>query len=178
VFIGIFADTHDHLDHIRLAVAKFNALGCDLVVFAGDFVSTFALPPLRKLACPMIASFGDNEGNRIGIRGGMRVIGEIGTPPFGFRADDGTRILVTHQFELVRDVVDGADVVIYAHTHKPNIQRDDSGRLYINPGETSGWTYRHPTIALLDTASRTAEIIELTQMPALNDEPEPRPSAT
>ena len=58
--IGIFADTHDHLDNLRAAVAEFNRRECDLVLFAGDLVSTFAIPPLRKLKCRLIASFGDN----------------------------------------------------------------------------------------------------------------------
>ncbi len=162
--IGIFADTHDHLDHIRLAVEQFNRLECELVVFAGDFVSTFAIPPLRKLNCPMIAAFGDSEGNRDGIRAGMRIIGEVGVPPFGFRTADGTKILLTHHYDLVKNVVDGADVVIYSHTHRPSIQRDSHGILYINPGETCGWTYRKPSIALLETSTMEADIVDLPAM--------------
>ena len=162
MIVGVFADTHDHLDNIRLAVAEFNQRHCELVIFAGDLVSTFAIPPLRKLNGPLISSFGDNEGNKVGIYGGMEIIGEIGEPPFGFRAADGTRFVVTHQWELLRDDLDGADVVVYAHTHRPKIMRDDAGRLLINPGETSGWTYRKPTIAILDTTSRAAELIALT----------------
>jgi putative phosphoesterase len=160
--IGIFADTHDHLDRIRLAVAEFNRSACDLVVFAGDFVSTFSIPPLRRLNCPLLACFGDNEGNKLGIRGGMQIIGEVADPPFGFRATDGTRILVTHQLELLRGLFEGADVIIFAHTHKPSITRDASGRLFINPGETSGWSYGKPSLALLDTQARQAEIVWLT----------------
>ena len=49
MLIGIFADSHDHLDHIQRAVEVFNQAGCELVVFAGDLVSSFAVPPLRKL---------------------------------------------------------------------------------------------------------------------------------
>ena len=67
MLIGIFADSHDHLDHIRLAVATFNEAGCELVVFAGDLVSSFAVPPLRALNCRVIACFGDNEGNKAGV---------------------------------------------------------------------------------------------------------------
>ena len=159
--IGIFADTHDHLDNIRLAVAAFNRRKCDLVVFAGDLVSTFAIPPLRKLNCPMIYSFGDNEGNKVGIRGGMQIIVEVAEPPFCFQAGDGTRILVTHQRELIRAPVDGVDVIVYAHTHKPRIHRDDGGRLWVNPGETSGWTYGKPSIAILETEPMSAEVIWL-----------------
>ncbi len=159
--VGIFADTHDHLDNIRWAVAEFNRRECEFVIFAGDLVSTFAIPPLRKLNCPLRASFGDNEGNKVGVRGGLQIIGEIGDPPFCFRLPDGTRVLLTHQRELLREPVEGVDVVVYAHTHKPRIHRDEGGRLWINPGETSGWTYGQPSIALLETDSLEAEIIWL-----------------
>lgn len=159
--IGVFADTHDHLDHIRLAVSRFNTLNCELVIFAGDFVSTFAIPPLRGLDCPLIASFGDNEGNRVGIRGGMQIIGVVGDPPFGVRTADGTKILLTHQLELLRSDYTGADVIIYAHTHRPTVSRDGQGRLFLNPGEASGWSFGRATIAVLETESRTAQIVEL-----------------
>ena len=159
--IGVFADTHDHLDNIRRAVAEFNRRECDLVVFAGDFVSTFAIPPLRKLEPPLVASFGDNEGNRLGIRGGMQIIGEVGDPPFGFRVTDGTKILLTHQLDLLRDAYDGADVVVFAHTHRASVTRDAAGRLFLNPGETSGWSFGKPSVAILETDPLEAEVVYL-----------------
>lgn len=165
--IGIFADIHDHLDHARAAVAEFNRRKCELVVFAGDFVSTFVIPVLRGLNCRLVGCYGDNEGNKIGLAGGLRIIGTVGEPPLGFRAADGTRILVSHQYELFQNEIDGADVVIYGHTHKPHVERDAVGRLFVNPGETSGWTYRKPTIAVLDTELRDAEIVPLAEMPPL-----------
>ncbi len=167
--IGVFADTHDHLDNIRRAVHEFNRMGCQYVLFAGDLVSTFAIPPLRKLECPLIASFGDNEGNKVGIYGGMEIIGEIGEPPFGICLPDGTRVLLTHQLELLRGQFDGADIVVYAHSHRPRIYTDESGRLFVNPGESSGWTYRRPTIALIDTVAREAELIDLCERPQTED---------
>lgn len=162
--IGIFADAHDHVDNVRHAVNVFNRAGCGLVVFAGDFCSPIVVPPLRKLQCPVAACFGDNDGNRVGLAGGMRIIGEIGDPPFGLEAG-GLRILVAHTPESVRDMTDGADVVVTAHTHRPAVQSDESGRLFVNPGETSGWTFRKPTVALLETSSRTAKIVKLPAMP-------------
>ena len=163
--IGVFADTHDHLDNIRRAVAEFNRRDCELVVFAGDFVSTFAIPPLRALRCPMIACYGDNEGNKLGLRGGLQIVGQVGEPPFGFRTPDGLRVLLTHQWELLQGEPGECDIVIYAHTHRPRIDRDEAGRLLINPGETSGWTYRKPSIAVLETAPLAAEIVWLPEMP-------------
>lgn len=159
--IGIFADSHDHLDNIRLAVDLFNDAKCELVVFAGDLVSSFAVPPLRKLRCPVIACFGDNEGNKPGITAGMRIIGTIGEPPFGFKTSDGRKILLTHMDRSLRGMDSGFDVAIYAHTHKPRITRDEQGRLLINPGETSGWSFGRPSVALLDTTTLEARILLL-----------------
>jgi putative phosphoesterase len=165
MLIGIFADSHDHLDHIRLAVKVFNEAGCELVVFAGDLVSSFAVPPLRELKCRVIACFGDNEGNKTGVAAGMKIIGALGEPPFGFKTPDGRRILLTHMDRSLRGLDGEFDAAIYAHTHKPSITRDDQGRLFINPGETSGWSYGKPTVALLDTTTMEARIVALKEQP-------------
>ncbi|QEG35797.1 YfcE family phosphodiesterase [Bythopirellula goksoeyrii] len=159
--IGIFADSHDHLDNIRRAVDVFNENGCELVVFAGDLVSTIAIPPLRALRCPLVGCFGDNEGNRIGIRGGMRIIGPLAEPPFGFRAPDGTRIVVTHQRELLRGQIEGCEVAIFGHTHRASIQKDCAGRLIVNPGETSGWIFGQPSVTILETQPLQAKLVLL-----------------
>lgn len=163
--IGLFADTHDHVDNVRRSVVEFNRAGCQLVLFAGDFVSPLVIPPLRKLSGQLIACFGDNDGNRLGITGGMRICGTLGDPPIGIRAHDGTRILLTHQLEHVKGLIDQANLIVFAHTHRPSIAQDNSGRLFVNPGEASGWTFRKPTIAIVETQPLTAEIIPLPEPP-------------
>jgi putative phosphoesterase len=159
--IGIFADTHDHLANIRLAVERFNDEGVELVLFAGDLVSTFAVPPLRKLNAPLVACFGDNEGNKPGLLAGFQLVGKLSEPPVRLTTDDGTRFVLAHMKRQLRGLGGDYDVAIFGHTHKPRIDRDDSDRLLINPGETSGWTFGRPTIALLDTAARQAQVVEL-----------------
>ena len=136
----------------------------NLVIFAGDFVSPIVVPPLRKLKCPVLACFGDNDGNQIGLQGGMRIVGPVGYPPLGLRTADGVRILVAHISEQVRGMIADAQVVICAHTHKPGIHTDQHGVLFVNPGETSGWTYRKPTIGVLETEPLSARIIPLPEM--------------
>jgi uncharacterized protein len=159
--IGIFSDCHDHLDNVRKVVELFNQRQCELVLFAGDLVSTITIPPLRKLRCPLFGCFGDNEGNPVGIHGGMRIIGQLARPPVGYCAQDGTRFLITHQWELLNGEIDGADVVIFGHTHRPSIREDAAGRLLINPGETGGWTYGKPSVAILETQPLGAELVPL-----------------
>lgn len=159
--IGIFADTHDHLDHIRLAVDVFNAAQCERVLFAGDLVSTFAVPPLRKLRCPLIGCFGDNEGNKPGLYAGLAIVGTIGEPPLSVRLPDGTRCLIAHMARQFAGLDGDFDVAICGHTHKPSLRTDDRGRLYINPGEVSGWTFGRPTIVLLETTTMQPRIVDL-----------------
>ncbi len=163
MLIGIFADSHDHLEYIRRAVKVFNDAGCELVVFAGDLVSSFAGPPHRELNCKVIACFGDNEGNKPGVTAGMKIIGTIGEPPLGFKTSDGRKILVTHMDRSLRDLEGDFDVAIYAHTHKPSITRDEKGRLFINPGETSGWSHGRPSVAILDTTTLEARIVQISK---------------
>ncbi|WP_437224231.1 metallophosphoesterase [Planctomicrobium sp. SH661] len=170
--VGIFSDTHDHLDNIRRAVALFNDRKCDCVLFAGDLVSTFAIPPLRHLKCPLYGCFGDNEGNRTGILGGFRIIGQIREAPAAYELADGTRIVIVHMERQLTGFRDAFDIAVYGHTHRPSVSRDDQGRLFINPGETSGWTYGNPTVALLETSDQSVEIIPIdtsVPLPAWNE---------
>ena len=160
--IGIFADVHDHLDNLRQAVHRFNAEEVDLVLFAGDLVSTISVPPLKKLAAPLVACFGDNEGNKTGLRAGFGVIvGQISEPPVRLTTEDGTRIVLAHMKRQLRGLAADYDVAVFGHSHKPRIEHDDAGRLLVNPGETGGWSFGRPTIAILDTATRGARLIDL-----------------
>lgn len=162
--IGIFADIHDNVDNLRHTIRLFNTLGCKAALLAGDLVSPLVVPAMRKFHCPVIACFGDNDGNRAGIAGGMKIVGTLGNPPFCWKSRDGVRFLLCHQLQDVRDCCEDADVVIFAHTHRPSIAKDRHGRLFINPGEVGGWMFRRPTVAVYDTESREAEILNLPEM--------------
>lgn len=161
--IGIFSDTHDHLENIRRVVMMFNDRECECVLFAGDLVSTFAVPPLRDLRCPLYGCFGDNEGNRIGIRGGFRILGEIKEAPAAYQLADGTRVVIAHMERQLKGYSHDFDVAVFGHTHRPIIKRDDRGRLLINPGESSGWTFGQPTVACLETSTWQVEILPVDQ---------------
>ena len=108
-----------------------------------------------------MACFGDNEGNKLGLLAGIKIVGVLGEPPFSFVAADGTRFLLAHMERQLRGLNGEFDVAVYAHSHKPKITRDEKERLYINPGETSGWTFNDPTIVILDTASKQTTLIHL-----------------
>lgn len=163
MLLGIFADSHDHLDNLRRAVDVFNDAGCEQVLFAGDLVSTFCTPPLRKLRCKIVGCYGDNEGNKEGLQAGFSILGTLAEAPVFWTSPDGLRFVLVHMERQLRTVNDDFDVCVYAHTHKPRQSRDERGRLFLNPGETSGWTFGRPTVMLFNTTTQEATIIDLTK---------------
>ena len=163
--VGLFGDAHDHIDNVRHAVNEFNKVHCELILFAGDFVSPLVIPPLRHLNGKFIACWGDNDGNRTGIKRGLEIVGDIGEPPFCIQTKDGARILLTHAPEKARGHLDNIDVVVTSHTHRSHLTRSASGQVIINPGECSGWVSREPKIAILETETKEVQFIDLPAPP-------------
>ena len=122
--IGIFADVHDHLDNLRKAVERFNSENVELVLFAGDLVSTFAVPPLRKLKMPFVGTFGDNEGNKIGLLAGMQDRRAVRRAAAA--AQNRRRHAICHRAHekpIAHRARADYDVAIIGHTHKPRIAK-------------------------------------------------------
>jgi putative phosphoesterase len=159
--IGILSDTHDNLVRVREAVRLFNDSACDLVIHAGDFVAPFTVEELRNLRAPLKAVFGNCDGERAGLARAFEGLGELRAAPLKF-SHAGLRFLVCHlDAPVERQLASKAfDVIVFGHTHRPLTELRD-GVLLVNPGETGGWLRGKSTVALLDPAARTAEIITL-----------------
>jgi putative phosphoesterase len=159
--IGILSDTHDNLVRVREAVRLFNDSACDLVIHAGDFVAPFTVEELRNLRAPLKAVFGNCDGERAGLARAFEGLGELRAAPLKF-SHAGLRFLVCHlDARVERQLASKAfDVIVFGHTHRPLTELRD-GVLLVNPGETGGWLRGKSTVALLDPAARTAEIITL-----------------
>jgi putative phosphoesterase len=148
--IGIMSDSHDNLDAIRKAVNAFNHAEVDLVIHAGDMISPFTSKEIKKLNCEFKAVFGNNDGERDGLRHFFK--GICYHNDFQELEIKGKRFVVIHGTN--EDVVDALiksekyDVVIRGHTHKLEIKEGKS--LMINPGETCGYLSGEQTVLLLD----------------------------
>jgi hypothetical protein len=159
--IGLISDTHDNLDRVRTAVRLFNDAGCDLIIHAGDFVAPFTAEELRNLRAPVKAVFGNCDGEKAGLVRAFQGLGEIADGPLRF-SHAGLRFAVVHfDASAATQAASGLfDVVVFGHTHRPLVESQD-GVLLVNPGEASGWLRGKATVALLDPATRTAEIFPL-----------------
>ena len=159
--IGVMSDSHDNLDAIQKAMRFFSAMKCELVVHAGDFIAPFAAKELCSLDCPVKAVFGNCDGERQGLRKVFEHCGEIRKEPFTFEHGQRTFLLTHTHFANEAHLRSGQyDVIIYGHTHKPEMRRARNS-LLINPGETGGWLTGKNSVALLDPETLEAEIVFL-----------------
>jgi len=166
VLVGLMADTHDRLPFVEAAVRTFNERGVALVLHAGDFIAPFVIQRLAKLEAKLVGVFGNNDGDKaLLLRRASETNGRVEIRGmFAEVLADGKRIALLHghEDELLRSLVacGGYDVVVHGHTHRADIRRE--GRtLVVNPGETCGWLYGRPTIAILDTEALEVEVVEL-----------------
>lgn len=150
MLLGVMADSHDNLFKIEEAVNFFNQERVDLVLHAGDFIAPFVVRKFKMLRCPLIGVFGNNDGEKKGLKDKILSIGgEIYSSPYSF-IKNGKRILLLHDPEKLKKIdLNPFDLIIYGHTHQSEIKRKE-GKVFINPGECGGWLTGKSTIALLN----------------------------
>jgi putative phosphoesterase len=159
VKIGLLSDSHDDLAAIAKAVALFNAEGVVQVLHAGDIVSPFTFEVFRGLQAPLGGVFGNNDGDRLLLR--ERSAGALRPQPH-FVTLDGLRIVIVHEPPLVRSLARSGDfdVVVHGHTHVPEV-RAEGAALVVNPGKTALLDRGRSTVAILETRTREANLVEL-----------------
>lgn len=155
--IGLMADSHDHLPRIDRAVELFNHRHVDFLIHGGDFVAPFALAPLDRLNCEWAGVFGNNDGERAGLE--RRSQGRITPGPLRMELA-GRRFTVIHILEELELDREEADVIVFGHTHNAET-RQEGNSLLVNPGETYGWLHGRATVAVVDLATLTVELIDL-----------------
>ncbi|MFP4116061.1 MAG: metallophosphoesterase [Candidatus Aenigmatarchaeota archaeon] len=157
MLVGIVSDTHDNLPAIEKAVEEFNERGADLVLHAGDYVAPFALEKFSKLEGDFHGVFGNNDGEKEGLKEEVSDFGKIEEAPTSLEVK-GKRVRLTHK---PGEKVEGDfDLLVNGHTHEPKVEKKD-GAVSINPGEASGWLTGEKTVALVNLEKMEAQIISL-----------------
>jgi hypothetical protein len=160
MLVGIISDTHDNMTMLKKAVDLFNERGVEHVLHAGDYIAPFTAREFRRLHCPMVGVFGNNDGEKFGLVNQFAGFAELHE---GVHQLDlaGKKIALTHYPEIADTLAGGCcyDIVIYGHTHRPDIR--ESGTLVINPGECGGWLEGVSTVVLLDLGKMRAELVRL-----------------
>ncbi|SPB17661.1 hypothetical protein NOV72_04866 [Caballeronia novacaledonica] len=146
--VGVISDTHNLVRPEALDALR----GCAHVIHAGDICRHDVLDALASVA-PLTVVRGNNDIGDDVARLPEHVRIELG----------GATIHVVHDIADVPKQLDGIDVVVTGHSHKPLIETRD-GVLFVNPGSAGPRRFKLPiTLALLeiDGGKPQARIVQL-----------------
>ena len=132
--IGLISDTHGLL---RPEAKRF-LQGCDHIVHAGDIGNERVLSELAEIA-PVTAVRGNNDTGEWAVP----------LPQTQSLVLGGVAIFVLHDFKdlKIHPHPPDAQVVICGHSHKPQVLRQPSGLLVINPGSAGPRRFNLPVTA-------------------------------
>ena len=104
--------------------------------------------------------FGNNDGDKLFLLKRYEGVASIHHSPFSLEIED-KRIVLMHEPDLLEDLISGgkADFIFYGHTHYLDIR--EGSTLVVNPGEAGGWLTGRSTMAMVDTETKTVNIIDL-----------------
>lgn len=159
MFLGVISDTHDRLDKIEKAVKYFNTRKIDYVIHAGDYIAPFTAVKFSRLKAPMIGVFGNCDGEKKGLTEKFAPFAKLYEGPYEFELK-GFKIALMHDPEDVDKYIKKNRIVIYGHTHKPEIKHF-SEKALINPGECCGYLTGRSTVATVDTKTLKVSITDL-----------------
>ncbi|MCW3984133.1 MAG: metallophosphoesterase [Candidatus Bathyarchaeota archaeon] len=165
MIIGAISDSHDNLPLIEKAIQTLNEQKVNLVLHAGDYVAAFTVDKFKKLTCPLIGVFGNNDGDHEFLKKRFSQTTNCTVHERFTQLNlDGYKIALLHghETELLGAILDSGyfDAVVRGHSHIHSLEYRGK-TLSINPGELCGYLTGKPTLALLDTDKHQARIIEL-----------------
>ena len=152
--IGLIADSHDNVPSVNKMTEVFTKIPINAVIHAGDYVAPFTIRRLLNQKWDFYGIFGNNDGEKEGL---LKLAPQLVEGPVIFEVG-GINIGVVHDREQWND--QPCDLLLFGHTHQCFYKEVD-GRIEINPGELCGWLYGKSTVAVFDTETKDAEIIEV-----------------
>ena len=155
--IGIISDTHDHHRNVSRAIDILDSHDVRYVLHAGDIVTA---PTARAFAERwrerFIAVLGNCDADPLSLQETAERFGAHIHEPCYEGVLDGTSIYMVHTPDTVAKAASSQkyDLVIYGHTHRPDVHREGK-TLIVNPGTARNWITGAGRVTLLDLADMT-----------------------
>ena len=164
MLIAVIADTHLPRGARRLPAACVERIAAaDLLLHAGDFVTTEVLRDLEAIGPPVVGVHGNIDGVELQQLLPPERIVEVGGARIAMIHDAGPR---RGRLERLRRRFGGhAEAVVFGHSHLPLHERSVDGFQVFNPGSPTE-RRRAPAhtmgLARVDGGRLTFELLELT----------------
>jgi len=164
MLVGIMADTHDCLPMIEKAISRLNTSNVKLVLHAGDYCAPFTASRFKRLNSPFIGVLGNCDAEKDLLKKRYSELDKEIRGRFAEVVISKMKIALLHgeDKELLKSLIRSRayQAIVHGHTHKLRIYWKDS-TVVINPGEVCGYLTGRATIAILNTSTGKARIIDL-----------------
>lgn len=163
--VAVISDIHDNFHNLVCFLEVISDREIQRIICLGDFINNGIARTLAHCGIPVIAIWGNNDGDKVTItRTSLHSSSQmsIGFGTYDFLELDGRKIFITHYPLLAKPMAKSGDfdAVFYGHSHKKN--KDYIGKcLILNPGEISAHKTQVASFAIYDTTTNNAEIIEI-----------------
>jgi putative phosphoesterase len=172
--IGVMSDIHDNIGNLLKSFEVFHENRVNKVFFCGDLNSPFTIDYFKKIKVPVLAVFGNNEGDKISIARRVKInnLDFKYAPKQGLMWDltlEGKRIGIYHgsQEEILESLLASGnfDIFLSGHNHICHVKKFQK-TLWINPGCVCGYAGLDidpvkPSVAILNLSTSKADIIIL-----------------
>ena len=155
----LLADTHVPKRARDLAPSAWNAVeSADIVIHAGDWVSSEMLDALEARATRVIGVWGNNDGDDLRMR----------LPEVARETIDGVRFAVVHETgastkreQRMDDLYPDTDVLVFGHSHIPWDTVTPGGLRLLNPGSPTD-RRRQPYCTFMTAVASDGQLIDVT----------------
>ena len=163
--IAIISDIHENFHNLVLFLKQVKKYDVKKIIFLGDFMNNGIAKTLASSDIPVIAIWGNNDGDKVAIT--KTSLSEqsnmtVGFDTYDFLEIDSRKIFITHYPLLAKPMAKSGefDAVFYGHDHKKNMDKINNC-IIVNPGEISAHKTGIASFAIYDTKANNAEIIEI-----------------
>ena len=163
--LGILSDIHENFHNLILALEELQRRNVDYILCLGDLINEGVAKVLAISDIPVFMIWGNNDGEVVGVvktaaREGSNLTVSANT--YDFLEVNGRSLFLTHYDDLARPMAASGryDAVFYGHTHLAEIAREKDC-LIVNPGEIAAQKTGKATVAVYDTSTNEAELVEL-----------------
>ena len=161
MILGVVSDTHNRIDNVEKIIDIFNSNNVEKAIHTGDITQPRILVRFKRLNCPLLGVYGNNDQEEHGLVETAKDNGFIfQEPPFSFEIEN-REIAIFHEPDEIKSFIKmnpSINLIIHGHTHR--YRNDMVGEVkIINPGECAGIIKGKNSVGLLNLKDLSLERI-------------------
>ena len=161
MILGVVSDTHNRTVNVEKIIDIFNSNNVEKAIHTGDITQPRTLVRFKRLNCPLLGVYGNNDQEEHGLIETAKDNGFIfQEPPFSLEIEN-RKIAIFHEPDEIESFIKknpSINLIIHGHTHRYRNEMVGDVKI-INPGECAGIIKGKNSVGLLKLKDLSLERI-------------------